>query len=257
MQSDVTSEPSLSGGRSILEIAYTLTLDDHVALYLHVWEKNARDHWIVRWLVLVVAIVALLSVATAIEVTVVAAQNRSVRKEAFFVVAAGIIAAFACHLLWMLTWRGLGPKGFFRDMARAAYQKKLRQGVKELIESGAKRIGRRDRVVLMEEGFVETTDYSEGDGGACIREHKEYHVSWSAVESIDVTADHVFFTVTGKGYLIVPRYSFSQTADFDHFASTARDCHRAFLTRGFGQRRLVEVDERTTPGAQETRGRPT
>jgi hypothetical protein len=82
---------------------------------------------------------------------------------------------------------------------------------------------RRDRVVLTETGFIETNDLQDDlVAGVEITDHKETRVAWSAVASIDVTDEYAFFTVTDRGYLILPRDVFADSESFRQFVDAAR-----------------------------------
>jgi hypothetical protein len=77
-------------------------------------------------------------------------------------------------------------------------------------------------------GFTEVNEAYEADGGVRIIEHKEFDVHRSAVESVDVTERLAVFTVTGKGFLFLPRWAFQNEEAFLRFVDTARELWRAF-----------------------------
>jgi hypothetical protein len=103
-------------------------------------------------------------------------------------------------------------------MVRRRYLRKL---VKSHYGAGIFRNGRRNRVCLTSTGFTEFNDSRQADGGVEIIEHKEFRVQWSVVECLDVAERLAIFTITGKGYLIVPRRAFKDEEAFLHFVHTA------------------------------------
>ncbi len=104
---------------------------------------------------------------------------------------------------------------------------------------------RRYRVELTPQGFTETTDHRETGIAVEINEHKETRVWWVAVGRIDVTDEHAFFTITDKGYLLLPRSAFATDASFRDFVDVARNYREAA--------RLALAPPVELPRPQETR----
>jgi hypothetical protein len=94
--------------------------------------------------------------------------------------------------------------------------------------------GRRDRVELTADGFVESNESYEDDRGVEVVERKQTRVHWLSVERIDLLENYAVFTVAEKGHLFVPKRAFADDAAFQAFADTAERLRREAVHRATG-----------------------
>lgn len=128
----------------------------------------------------------------------------------------------AALLAFSIVLIGMVPGSFLHRMVRNGNEKRFRQARRTQLRVGLLRYPQRYRVVLTPEGFTETVTYCETGIAIEINEQKETRVWWAAVTDIDIAAEHAFFTVKDKGWLILPRAAFADEASFRVFVDTAR-----------------------------------
>lgn len=219
-------------------VEYILYPEDHLALSLFIYDKAHPPRrggavFLVGRFLFLASVFAAFAYALAVRVPA--------RREWEAPVAAVLLTLTP---VWILDtfW----PGGLFRSFFRGVHRRRIAR----IIESGRRRglfnPTRRDRVVLAEEGFIEMNDLLDDlAAGVEINDHKETRVAWSAVAGIDVTPDHAFFTVTDRGYLILPRDIFADPESFQQFVDTARQLREAA--------RLAPVSARNVARPQDTR----
>lgn len=127
--------------------------------------------------------------------------------------------------LFAIVLIGLLPKSFFHRIARATNLARLHRARRGQVILGVINTSRHYQVVMTAEWFTETTEYRDTDIAVEVSERKETRVWWSAVASIDVREERAFFTVTDKGYLILPQRAFRDKESFDQFIALARTFH--------------------------------
>jgi hypothetical protein len=223
MQTSITDQPSPSA--PLAAIDYVLTPDDHAACHLHLLDRQlhagdeAAAGGVSGWTSGVIGVVGLLLLIY------MALQGAVVLATAW---AVGVVGLW---LVLKLTTRGkAGPKPVeagAESAARRQYADRFRAGAEWLQ-------GRRDRVELYAEGFVELNETHEDDGGVEVLRQAETRVAWASVESIDVTPTHAIFTVTDKGHLFVPKWAFRDDGALRAFVETAERLRQAAGHRAAG-----------------------
>jgi hypothetical protein len=113
--------------------------------------------------------------------------------------------------------------------AAPLHRRLLRRHIEQMRAIGVVKDRRRDRVTFGPEGFTEVNEWRDDDGGVEVVERKETRVYWPAVACIDVAEEHAIFTVTGKGFLYVPKRAFPNEPAFLRFVRAADELWRAFL----------------------------
>jgi hypothetical protein len=221
MESGVTDRPQEPAPAVVARVEWLFEPEDYVEGYLVVWEKKTLRRQVLKGILLLPCYAAVF---------------------AFLVLLAIYWAqAFRSNPLW---WIAISPLLLFLFitlsllvvqivMLIVPVQKHFqRRRFRKLIDaqrrSGVLRDNRQDYVTLTATGFTEINNAVQGDGGVWIREHKEFDVRWSAVESIDVTDRLAIFTVARKGFLFLPRWAFQNEEAFLRFVETARELWRAF-----------------------------
>lgn len=239
MSSGFTDKPRSPAKTAIEdEVSYTLTPDDFVTLYLFLYDKaqsERRAGECGRLLRLCLgALVTSLFLGWVSGVVAGAALRFLECPDP------GMPALFVGGFVGLLVLGAsvaAARKLLFPGRERSAYRKLMVHSVREAQTWGPLRFPRRDRVVVTGEGFTESNAYDDDGGGVTITERRETAVSWHAVESIDVTDDHLFITVRAKGYLIVPRRAFPDEQAFLRFAGIVRRyCDAAVEPTGFGDK---------------------
>jgi hypothetical protein len=190
------------------EVEYVLDEEDYAECYRHLAAAAAaRAGQRNVWLQFIPA-AFLASLGVAVLAFTVSARLRGIEGDGLWLmafIALGLLAV-AGWLVWQ-TCRVMYSRG------RSA----MRRAVQQRRVAGIVQPGRRDRAVLHPDGFVEFND-----GGVRVRANKSTEVSWSAVERIDTTGEHLIITVRAKGYLFVPRRAFADDGAFALFVETAR-----------------------------------
>jgi hypothetical protein len=210
-----TAEPKrLEETDAPLAVEYRLFMEDHLALLMFVYDKARAEarrgvwFWVTRSL----------SLAGAIPAFVYALTARLLPEGPGTLLIALAVMGFVVVVLLDTILPGGLLFAFFRPVHQGRMMLWIRAG---------RRVGlynprRRDRLVLTEEGFIESNDLEENAGGVENIEHKETRVRWSAVSSIDVTGEHAFFNVKDRGHLILPRFAFATEGSFRSFVDMAR-----------------------------------
>jgi hypothetical protein len=225
------------------EVTYTLTPEDFVTLYLFVYDKvrpgrRASEFGQLPKLCVGSLVTSLFFgwvsylVAGAV-LTLLECPNPWV--------PAKYVGGFVGLLTFLASSVVVAREVFFAGRERAAYRKLMIRSVREGQKGGTFRFPRRDRVVVTGEGFTEFNAYEDDSGGVTVTERRETDVSWHAVESIDITDDHLLVTVREKGWLIVPRRAFPDEQAFLRFAGTV---HR-FYGAAMEQTRFGDKDNPT------------
>jgi hypothetical protein len=211
----------LSGTANASTIEFNLHLEDHLALYMFAYDtaraaRRAARYWGGSFL----------QAASSMAVIVLYLTASVLNDERWRLIARiGVLMFLALYLLYYLE-----PGRLFAGFTRSFYQRKMTRLLRDGQQGGLYSSKRRDRVVMTEHYFIETNDLQDTSTSAVeISEHKETRVEWSAVSSIDVTAEHAFFTVTDRGYLVLPRKAFADEASFLAFVDMALAYREAAL----------------------------
>lgn len=210
-----TNEPIRPRGNdAALTAEYAFQLEDHLALTMFFYDKNrAESRRGTRfWLRRVFPVASIVSAYTYASTVGLLPERRWQSLLALGVL--GCVVAIVLDTLW--------PGGLFSGIRRSYHQGRMMQLIRAGRSVGLYNPRQWNRVILSEEGFIEHNDLREHAEGVEIIEHKETHVSWSAVTDIDLTDEHAFFSVKDKGWLILPRHAFAEEADFLAFVETAR-----------------------------------
>ncbi|HEY7311176.1 MAG TPA: YcxB family protein [Gemmataceae bacterium] len=230
MASGITTTPLVSALAGFpLSVEYTLEVADRLALDMFLYNTVIRKRWRFRikyhvtYLLVGVILGTILGVLVWSGVTI---WNRSGDPvPALFAGCASGLGVFLAVLI------GLLPGSSLHKIDRAAQEKRFRQVRHRQLRAGLLRYPQRCRVALTPEWFTETVEFRETGIAVEINEHKETRVWWTAVTGIDIAAEHAFFTVKDKGWLILPRAAFADEASFRAFVDTARSyrdaAHRA------------------------------
>jgi hypothetical protein len=218
MQTGFSGQPDRPAGRGP-EVEYVLDKDDFAECYLHVTAKAvARADLPVVLDFILAGLLACLGAAAL-------AWMIPLRPE-----GGGLSWVLLLAALSLLAFAGWLVRRTCRILL-ARRRGAMRRHVEQLLKIGVLHDGRRDRVVLNPDGFVEFNAYEQIDGGVRVRIDKTTEVSWAAVECIAVVGDYLIVTVRAKGHLFVPRRAFADDGAFALFVETARRYADAFPSR--------------------------
>jgi hypothetical protein len=224
METGFTDEPPRPAGPApVTEVEYVLTPDDHAACRLFLLDRQNAEADKRAWLPspVVLAIVLLPGFLTVLGCLLWQRQIGLVVGWAAF--------AGAAVFLFLSLRRGAKPA----DAAEAETpaRKRLREYYRLIGEQNA---GRRDRVALGADGFVESNETREDDGGVETIRRAETRVSWLAVERIDLLPEYTIFTIRQKGWMFVPKRAFADEASFRAFAEAAERLRQEAVHRATG-----------------------
>ena len=221
MASGITTTPLVSALAGLpLSVEYTLEVADRLALDMFLFDTVIRKRLRFRIKYYGTYLLVGVVLGTIIGVLVwglVKVWNRSV--DPLPPLFAGCTSALGVFLTVLI---GLFPGSSLHKVDRSAQEKRFRQVRRVQLRAGLLRYPQRCRVVLTPEWFTETVEFRETGIVVEINEHKETRVWWAAVTDIDIAAEHAFFTVKDKGWLILPRAAFVDEASFRVFVDTAR-----------------------------------
>jgi len=219
----ITNNPGRSSGASNEStIEFNLLLEDHLALFMFAYDtaraarRTARS-WPRGFLPAAFSMAVIV-----LTLTLSVLENERWR----LIFSCGLLLFLALYLLLYLE-----PGRLFSGFTRSFYRGRMARLIRDNQQVGLYNPKRQDRVVMTVHDFIETNDLQDtSTAGVAITEHRETRVEWSAVSRIDNLGAQAIFTVTEKGYLVLPRRAFVDEASFLAFVERASSyCETARL----------------------------
>lgn len=212
MKPDITSRSSLvQKTADRIEVEYQRTGEDYAAWQLYSWDKSitqvsqslsSRLLRLTIWFVLCV-----IGIALFLLLVLGAIALFSEDKELLPLLP----AVFIFYILFVVLYRGVGPKSLPRSLARRSVIRQLRLQTKGIPP-------RRQKVILAPDKVVEMW--------LDLRGKQETVLDWNVFDSIELGEEHVFFITQSNMVLIVPQRAFADEKAFLDFVETAWTFHR-------------------------------
>jgi hypothetical protein len=208
MSDGITEQPTARS--DALEYRYDLTVEDVVALAMHLFDRGGTVPGVLMPSRLLMRLAGLVLLVTFVGACL-SWQWPDLEPHRTLLV----LVVFQALLTW--GYLVMDINGGLRRLDRRRAERHVRAVQEKRLAYGDLRPMLGVVLRLDAEGFTEVTAWDGGEPDFRQADRKETFVAWRRVRRVTTTNAHVFLWVGGKGYLIVPRSAFAEEADLQTF----------------------------------------